>query len=241
MTMQVESRSLRKREREREAGMGTLDATPPPSRVPGMTVEGELRSQDWSRIRRQLSDVAWRITGRRSWEHAEDLAQQAIADAYARIDGWDPAKEPLIRNLIRRVWGLATNSWRRKRNSFEVAMDVAFKSHEGEDDDEDDHEPDVASGDDGADDVLDRRRIAASYREGISQRLLGDEAAMAVIELLIDGVTNRAEQAARSGLLLAQVAAARRRVFYHAEQVSKELGLALDSEDANESEVEVSA
>jgi DNA-directed RNA polymerase specialized sigma24 family protein len=237
MTTDVECRTPKKQ--KRSLGSASLDEAASRSRVPGMTVEEELRSQDWARIRKQLTNFAWRFTGRRSWENAEDLAQHAIADAYARRDGWDPAKEPLIGNLIRRVRGLVSNEWRRKRNAFEVAMGITFQARDGEGDDEDSN-LDFASGEDAPDEVLDRRRLAKSYREGISQRILGDDVAMAVVALWLDGVTTPAEQAARSGFSEAQIAAARRRVFYHAGQVSKELGLALDSEDAEDGKAEVS-
>jgi hypothetical protein len=206
------------------------------STVAPMATDDALRKQDWGRILAQLTNFAWKFTGKRSWEHAEELAQEAIADAFARVDGWDPAKEELIAYLCRQVCGLAANSWRRKRNTFEVAMRAAVKAH-GVSHDGGRKELDVASGEEAADEVLDRLRLAEAYRARLTESLAGDETALAVIALFKEGVDSQTAQAERIGLTpsqISQIHAARRRVFRHAESVSKELAEELDSEETEE-------
>jgi DNA-directed RNA polymerase specialized sigma24 family protein len=218
-----------------------LDPARPLSRVRPMTVEDELRSQNWEKIQAQLTSFAWKHTGMRSWEHAQDLASEAIANAFERIDGWDPARELLVGYLSRQVVGLATNSRRRKRNTFEVAMRAAVKAHGVRHDDGGKREIDFASADAPTDEVLDQRRLAALYRDRLTQGFAGDEAALAVLALFTSGVDEPAEQVARSGLTLSQIRAARRRIYRHAEALSQELAAELDSEDepaTNEDEEE---
>lgn len=213
------------------------NASEQPARRP---VEEELRAQNWEKILAQLTSFAWKHTGKRSWEHAQDLASEAIANAFARIDGWDPAREPLVGYLSRQVVGLATNSRRRKRNTFEVAMRTAVKTHGVRHDDGGKREIDFASDDTPADELLDQRRLASLYRDRLAQGFAGDENALAVLALFTEGVDGPAAQVARSGLTLPQIRAARRRIYRHAEALSEELAAELDGEDeraTNEDEV----
>ena len=211
-----------------------LDPVPDRTTFPAMTAQEALRTQNWARVSKQLTMFAFRHTGKRSWANAEDLAQQAIADAYARADGWDPAKQPLMAHLCRRVWGLATNSYHHKRSSFEVAMQSALKSY-GVSYDGGRKEIDARSSDDPLDEVVDRQRLAAAYRTQLAQRLAGDETAMLVLSLLLEGTDTPLDQAKASGVPHARLAEARRRVFHHAKKVSKELADEIDSEDESDS------
>jgi DNA-directed RNA polymerase specialized sigma24 family protein len=213
-----------------------LDPAADRTTVRPMKAEEHLKNQDWKVIAKQLTSFAHRHTGKRSLENAQDLAQQAIVDALTRPDRWDPAKEPLMQHLCRRVWGLAANEWHRKRNSFEVAMRAALKSH-GVSHDGGRKEIDGRSDEDPLDEALDRRRLAASYRARLNERLAGDEPVMVVTTLFLERVDAPGDQATASGLTPAQVADARRPLFYHADKVSKELASEIDSEDDRENEV----
>ena len=104
-------------------GRGSVDHARVSPTVRRMSADAQLRSQDWKRLTAQLTAYAWKRTGRRSWQLAADLAQDAITQAFTTPEAWDPAKEPLLKNLARRVIGLASNDLRRRRNSFECALD----------------------------------------------------------------------------------------------------------------------
>jgi hypothetical protein len=221
---------------------GESGATTVSSMTVPMTVEEQLRSQDWEEILAKLTTFAWRHTNRRSWELAQDLASQAVADACAHIDGWDPAAEPLLKNLCRRVFGLATKEWRRKRNTFEVAMSRAVKQY-GASIDGGRKELDVDSGEEPLDEVIHRRQVAAMFRTRMLAKLAGDEIALVVLEKMLNreeitpakgkasGLEEEQIQVVR-GLAATRIRDARRRVFRHAESVSAELAEELEEEES---------
>ena len=203
-----------------------LDRSASSSRVTAMSATTRLPEPDWRRLKAQVSAYAFRRTGRRSWEHAEDLAQSAIVQHLTRPAGWDPAHESLLKHLCKRVIGLASNEWHRKRSSFEVAMrwrELAALP--------------VDDGGQPADEVLDQRRLAAQFRARLEARLAGDETALTIIVLMTEGFDTPAALQKASGLPLAQIREARRRIFYHAKLVAEELGEAMDAElDASPAE-----
>ena len=198
----------------------TLDRAEPRSKVPAMDAGGRLRAQDWGKTLTGLTAFAYRRTGKRSWAHAEDLAQAAIAQLYTRPEAWDPAKEPLLKHLCKRVISLAANEWSRKRSSFEVLMEYREL-----------HELPVSDESESLDDVIDRRRMAAKFHERLVQHFAGDETARSVIEAMSDGAAKPSEIAEATALKLAVVTEARRRIFYHATRISTELGVEIDEAD----------
>jgi DNA-directed RNA polymerase specialized sigma24 family protein len=197
-----------------------LDRARPQTKVRAMDAASRLGAQDWGKTLAALSAFAYRRTGKRSWAHAEDLAQAAVTALYAKPDAWDPQNEPLLKHLCKRVIGLASNEWSRKRSSFEVAM---TDKRLGELEVSDDSEP--------VEDVLDRRRMALEFRVRLEQRLGGDETALAVIHAMTDGCAKPEEIALETRLKKAVVIEARRRIFYAANAVSTELGLEIDAAD----------
>jgi hypothetical protein len=184
-----------------------------------------LRTEDWGKIQAQVTAFAYRRTRRRSWEHAEDLAQAAITQLLSRPSAWEPAKEPLLKHLCKRVISLASNEWHHKRSSFEVAMEKS----ELED-------LEVADDGEAIEEVIDRRRLAAQFRARLEQRFAGDETALAVIVLMMEGLDSPAALAKASGLPLPQIVEARRRIFYNAETIAAELGHEIDAGDGDEEE-----
>ena len=201
----------------------TLDRTRASSTVPRMSREDQLRDQNWERITAQLTTFAWNRIRRRSWETAQELAQDAIAAAWAKNDGWDPEKEPLLKHLSKRVIGLASNEWRRKRNSFEAKMSYERLA-----------ELPAAIDAPTPDEELDRRRHSALFSERLSARLAGDELATMLVTLMTEGIATPRDQASATGRAIADIREARRRVFYNAGEVSKELAKELDIEDEND-------
>jgi hypothetical protein len=184
-----------------------------------MSASARVRSQNWSRLTAQLTAWAFKRTQQRSWDLAQDLAYEAITQLYENPESWDPDKEPILKHLAKRVIGLASNEWRRKRNSFEVAMETSTEWQK------------VAGAGDAADEELDRLRLAESFRERLAQRLEGDEAATMVVAQMLDEVDSANDQARETEMTVAQIREARRRVFYHAEQASKELAREIDQEE----------
>ena len=187
-----------------------------------MSDDNPLRAQNWERITAQLTTFAWKRTKQRSWDYAQELAQEAIAQAFEHLDAWNPEKETLLKHLARRVIGLASNDWTRKRNSFEVALDLAPEALE------------VEGGEEGLDDEVDGRRVAQAFRARLAERLEGDEAAAMVVAQMAHGVDTVAAQARATGLSAAAVREARRRIFYHSEKASLEIARELDLDETDE-------
>jgi DNA-directed RNA polymerase specialized sigma24 family protein len=176
--------------------------------------------QEWKRIKALVTAYAFKRTGKRSWDRAEDYAQSAMVQYLQHPELWDPARESLVKHLCKRVIGVMSNDWHRKRSSFEVAM-LPRRLRELEVDD----------GGEPADEVLDRRRLAAQFRARLEERLAGDELALTIIVLMTEGIATPKALEKASGLKEAQVCEARRRIFYHAKIVTTELGDEMDAED----------
>jgi DNA-directed RNA polymerase specialized sigma24 family protein len=180
-----------------------------------------FRGEDWGKLQAKLTAFAYGRTGKRSLEHAQDLAQTAIADAISRPETWDPEKEPLLKHLAKRVIGLASNDRARKRNQLEVLFTPS----------EDEEPPDAELEADALEDILDRRRAAARFRAGIDGLVAGDEDAVAVVAEMSEGRDTPAAIAKASQIPIVRVRAARRRVFYHADALVEQMGEELDGVD----------
>ena len=186
-----------------------LEIVQAPSTVARVDVERALAEQDWQRITAQLTAFAFKRIHRRSWEIARDLAQDAIAQAFA--GGWEPAREPLRRFLCKAVVRLALGDWRRKRTSIELALgdDVLLElPDEGE--------------------SLEARTLKRGWIEALhvrlEERMSSDVTATKVLALMIAGVERPHDQAEASGVSLEDIRRARRRLFDAAERVATDLG-----------------
>jgi hypothetical protein len=197
-----------------------LDRGGSSSRVSAVGASKSFSDREWTRLKGQLTAYAFGRTGRRSWDRAEDYAQSAITQFLANPEPWEPERETILKHLCKRVIGIMSNDWHRKRSSFEVAM-LPRKLRELEVDD----------GGEATDEVLDRRRLAKQFRARLEERLAGDDLALTLIVLMTEGIATPKALEKASGLNEAQVCEARRRIFYHAKIVSKELGEAMDAED----------
>jgi hypothetical protein len=198
-----------------------LDRARPSSRVRGVSTDERFRGQDWKKLQAKLTTFAHHRTRRRSWELAQDLAQTAIADVITRPETWDPEKEPLLKHLAKRVIGLASNEWSRKKTTLEVL----FAPTEEED------APDMEYEQDELEDVFDRRRVAARFRARLDEEVAGDEDAVVVVTQMAEGRDTPASIAKASRLPIERVREARRRVFYHAKAVTQEMDVELDAAD----------
>jgi hypothetical protein len=209
-----------------------------------MSVEEQLRAQDWGRIRAKLTACAWRALGwgKEREEDAADMAQEAIARAFQREGGWDPEKQPLLRYLCNRVIGMVKNDRRLFRNRFEVPLrdddrdDGAADDPAGGSHGREEHDAPDAGSLEPLEHVIDKRRYGVRFRVRIVARLAGDEIALAVVNMMLEGIEGVEEQAAHCNYSLAELRFARRRVFHHAHRIAKELA----SERAGAAEVEVS-
>jgi hypothetical protein len=200
-----------------------LDRTSRSSTVRAVSTDELLRRQDWGKLQARLTTFAHGRIRKRSWPLAQDLAQTAITDLLTKPASWDPEREPLLKHLAKRVISLAANEWHRKRTAFEVLFERIG----------DDDAPDEATAEDGADDVLDKRRIAAQFRARLDDALAGDEDAAVVAQAMADGHETPQEIKDATRLPLERIREARRRVFYRAKAIAKEMGEELDeAEDA---------
>lgn len=206
--------------------MTTPDVTPPPSSgvrvrsrvdrasVPlhtprAMKVDELLQNQNWPRITAQLAAIAKKRARRIAWATAEDIAQTAIARAFAHGTGWDPAKGPLMGYLVAQVIGLAANEARRRRNVCEVELDAEVEEMlEG------DEEP--------IDEQLDRRRRAVTMHDALFARLSNDNLATMILTLMKEGIATPADLARATGHTAKEIDAARRRIRYLADRLSEE-------------------
>ncbi len=206
----------------------TLDRKrPAPYLAPmGQSREDLLRNQEWAKISARLSAYAFKRIRGRSWQLAEELAQEAIAQAWAKKDGWDPAKEPLLKYLAKKVIGLASNEYKRKRNSFER---LAYRDY----DEEDVEDPinQFPSDADPPDELLHRKRVAAEFRDRLTKRLAAKPIALEVITLMEEGITTPLAQRAATAHSIEEIRDARRQIFYHVAILAKELSLELDAND----------
>jgi DNA-directed RNA polymerase specialized sigma24 family protein len=188
-----------------------LDRRRASSTVTRVSVQDELRRQDWKRISAELTAFAWKRTRKRSWALAEDIAQEAIAQVWAR-GAWDPAKEPLIKNLARRVISLSANEWNRKRNRVEVALDDATADKKG-------------SGDMPVDERVAHREYAVIVHDHVIEHFADDEKVMTVVHFNKQGLVSATEMAEASGHPdeVHEFQEAKRRLRYYVDQLTEEL------------------
>jgi DNA-directed RNA polymerase specialized sigma24 family protein len=198
-----------------------LDRARASSTVRPVSAADRLQGQDWEKLGEPLTAFAYRRTGKRSWALAQDLAQSAIADLITHPESWDPEKEPLLKHLAKRVIGLASNEWSRKGR----ALEVLFAPGDAEDLPETEHAQDAIE------DVLDRRRAAARFRARLDALVAGDEDAAVVVTQMAEGRDTPLAIAKASGLSIARVRDARRRIFYHARVLAKQMGDEIDAAD----------
>ena len=208
----------------------SLDPKRPSLSVRRMSTDEVLRQQDWPKITEQLTAYAYKRTHKRSWDLAQDVAQEAIEGLFLR-GGWDPEKEPVIGFLARKVVGIVSNELKRRRTSFEIYVD-------------EDEAAEVPSKEDLPDERLHRARVAAQFHDRLAARLdrvareQKNKLPARLLQLKIDGVTTAAEQAKALKRDIKDIRDARRVLFYHADMVAKELSLQMDAEDPEDDDAE---
>jgi DNA-directed RNA polymerase specialized sigma24 family protein len=215
--------------------------TPPASPAPDERAERQralLLTQPWGQLQAQLTAIAFKRIRGRSMSDAEDLAQAAISGAYETIEkgGWDPDKGPLLNLLIARVISSASNERRRKRNACEVWLDQEADDESGT---TSLHERHLGADAPTPDDALHRLRLASTFNDLLFARLAGNALATELATLMKDGLTTPQDLAAATGRPIAEVRDARRRVRYHADQITKELSASAGSPATRASTKEV--
>jgi DNA-directed RNA polymerase specialized sigma24 family protein len=169
-----------------------------------------LADQDWATLSVKLKGYAWKATARRSWEHAEDLAQETIALAYkASTPPWDPEVEPsFFRYLTGLLRGLLSNERRLKRTTHEIATGEktiqAFA--------------DPASAPD--ENVIRRQRIQQLV-EALHARAEADPLRGDVAHCFARGIDGAEEQAEETRKPIEDVLRARRRLYDLAEALER--------------------
>jgi DNA-directed RNA polymerase specialized sigma24 family protein len=182
-----------------------------------------LAAHPWRVTQKQLTAIAFKRIRLRSMKDAEDIAQSAIVHAYESPEngGWDPAKGPLMSFLVARVIGAAQNERRRKRNVCEVWIDEEIE--EGDDAGVSRHEKHLSADAPGADDALHRLRFASTIVERALARIPGDTFALELAGHLKKGVSSIDDLARLTGRSKSEVWAAKRRIRYHVDEITKEL------------------
>jgi DNA-directed RNA polymerase specialized sigma24 family protein len=200
----------------------TTAAAPPDARDTRMEI---LRAEPWSRTGAQLTAIAFKRIRGRSMSDAQDLAQTAIADAHQSLarGGWDPEKGPLMGYLVGRIVGMTLNERKRKRNACEVWLDEEYEEECGT---VGRHEKFLAADQPTPEEALHRLRFASTFAERLAFRLAGDELALSLVALMKEGLAKPADLAAAMNRDEDEVREARRKIRYHAEEVTKELSAA---------------
>lgn len=183
------------------------------------------RDTNWPEVGRKLTLFAHACIKRRSWEDAQDLAQQAIMQLYDDHHApWDPTQEPdLFLHLADVVRGLASN----KRRVQETKR-VRLVSEENWDAIEDK----VSAGGATPESALAAHQLVARTLSGLREKLKAtDEDARVVVDQFALGNDEAKEQAAATGLSIEAVRSARRRVFHAVEIVREDLARDEESDE----------
>jgi DNA-directed RNA polymerase specialized sigma24 family protein len=210
------------------------DAPPAPD-----SIDVILASQDWVELGRRLTLYAYGRIHKRSWETAEDIAQEAIAHLLdAAYAPWDRERHPdLFDCLGHIVNGLAANHFRRKAfraphvpimDDVDGAEDDAPIDPRGQRDAEEQAPPADAV-------VLSDRTDAAAARgeeardaallAELRTRLAGDALAIGLLDQIHAGEGRPKRQADVLGVSVNEVYTAKRRIFHHARAIAREMEL----------------
>ena len=178
-------------------------------------VDALLAGQDWGAVYSAVVKYAFHRTRRRSWELAEDLAQEAIRRVLdpAYVD-WDPVKEPAIeRHLGSIVNSLVANRTRAastvRERSFAPAAALWSKPIDARPTPEE---------------ALEREALEVRALALLRARVAEDSLAAAIVEIVVHaGVDKPAALAEATGQAVEQIYKAQRRVAGHVAAVRREL------------------
>ncbi|MGO8994535.1 MAG: hypothetical protein ACLQVI_14550, partial [Polyangiaceae bacterium] len=192
-----------------------LGSRPPMTAAPNaLDYRALLARQDWVTLRKNLKLYAWKATGSRSMDRAEDIAHDAIArlweDAGVR---WDPQAEP---NLFRFLTGLVRGDLSNERR-LKATTDVDLPGPQAVEALRDKSEP-------GAETLLIRAESVHRIFSPLRERTASDAVASAVVDLFARGIDGAADQVEASGHSIDDIRRARRRVFDHVAAIKRELG-----------------
>jgi DNA-directed RNA polymerase specialized sigma24 family protein len=227
--------------------------TNPASTARSARIAELLDAVDWAAMTRRLTAFAFLRTQKRSWQLAEDLAQEAIVRLLdPRYLEWDPAREPdLYQHLANLVRGLASNR-RRTRGAWEIPLSPAMiAKNTGEDapdagsvENAAEHEEDGPARppvhgapralERGPEDQIIRRDLARARDERVAARFAGDGEVLRVFALAKEGTTSLADQAEAMGITMGQVQNARKRLLRGLAAIEQELsGATKEDDDGN--------
>ena len=173
-----------------------------------------LARQNWKEIRKNLKLFAYKATGSRSMDRAEDFAQDAIArlwtDAGVR---WDPATEP---NLFRFLTGLVRGELSNERRLKETTS-VTRPGRET-----------IEAHADPRNETPERLLLHAETSDrvlrALRERAAKDAIGLDVVDMYERRIDDAADQAKASGHSIEDIRRARRRVSDHAAAIYRELG-----------------
>jgi len=174
-----------------------------------------ITKAEWARIHKEL--LAWGLWRTKNPVRAQDLAQEAIMRVLdARWEPWDPDANPdlllFLRSIINR--NLANEKVTRRRHR-EIQMDA--EDFNAIRDNARTPESIVATHD-----LADKRMTE------LRTRLAGDEEALERVDQFEQGVDSAEDQRADSDKEIEIIRNARRRVFFHAENVKREISAERD-------------
>ena len=170
-----------------------------------------LAEQDWRQLRKNLKLFAWKATGCRSMERAEDHAHDTIARVWTdETVRWDPRVEPsCFRFLTGVLRGDLSNERRLRRGKERLPGEETLHRR--------------SDGGAGAPDVLlVAKETTARVFSALLEACADDPIGRDVAEMFQQEIDLPAEQVTASGHSIAEIRRARRRVFDRADAIRRE-------------------
>jgi hypothetical protein len=184
-------------------------------------ITAHVKKLDWGKLSKRLERYAFVCMGKRSQEAAAEAAQTAIMQVLdPQYMEWDPDKTPdLFKHLAYVVRGVISSRRQLRSTTGEIATD------------DDDLAEMATSREKGPEAALSEMQIAGVVNARLGEAFADDPLVTKLIALVADDITTPREQAEASGASYDEVRNARRRLFYTANEIARELGLKSEDDD----------
>jgi hypothetical protein len=177
-----------------------------------------LREQDWGKLSVRLTRYAFACLRKKRWADAEDLAQEAIANAFdPKLPGWDPEVDPEVIDFLKRSVRELASIGRKRRVRADEAADV-LQAHEQERGHVGTIEETFARNQRGFA-IVDRIRANVGT---------SDPRVLALLDLLLVHVDTMAEQAVHMDCTMDEVRSVRRRLGTQVKKAEREVDAIAD-------------
>jgi hypothetical protein len=180
-----------------------------------------VKKLDWGKLSKRLERYAFVCMGRRSPEAAADAAQSAITQVLdPNYMEWDPnSSQDFFAHLAYVVRGVISSRRQLRSTTGEIATD------------HDDLAQMATSRDKTPEEALSDMELVAALNARLVEAFADDPLVTKLVALIADDVATPREQAAATGASYDEVKNARRRLFYAANDMARELGIKSEVDD----------